>query len=1094
MTHCVHLLQNTRPHRAPIRVANGLVVYSELVGEIVLRPLIHGHARSRSVILSNVLYVPALSHNLISTTYLSVHHDYTVLMKENYILFKRNGEVYFVADISEQGQAFVRETVMDKELVTGVRLASARKPDPICEPCLFGKLNAGLFPSTGHRSGAPLDLIHSDLKSYSVPTREGWKHRVTFVDDHTGFKVAYHMKNKSETFAALKMFQAYAETHWGLKIKAFQDDKGGEYMSNEFRSHLDKCGIVHRHLVRARPQQNGTAERSNRTVDEHSTAMLHEANLPPAFRALAVSAYIHVCNMHPTARDPTRTPHELWFKAKPDVSHLRVWGCLAYVHVQRDKRGPSGHHVQKCIFVGYPAGYKGWLFFNPETRKLVIAERAVFDERYFPGSTPQAMRSCPAAPPSSMLVDPPCAPAPVYVPDDDGDDEQQQPPARPLPAPRVPSPAASSDDEIDFLCQAPPPPSPPPAGDAPLHPLPSPPPPQSPIGVAARRAAAGIHRVPAPPRRAPAPAAAPPRRTMAEIFEEIPEDLSDDELLLKSSSALIVAREGDPSDPKLAAAHATAVLIVAREGDPSDPKLAAAHATAVQSVLSAVASGNPRSFFEASKREDGPLWRAAAASEIDSLLSNCTWDVVDLPQGVKPIRSQWVFVIKHKSDGTVERYKARLVADGRGQRYGIDYHEVFAPTFRPATLRVILALAAQNNLKLRSIDFSSAYLNGDLDEDVYMTQPEGFPQGEKGQVLKLNRSIYGLKQAGRQWRIKLVAKLTAMGFKCIKSDSSCHIYSDGVVRVILPIYVDDGTIAAKHDADIDRVIAQLGTAFKVRDLGPTEWLLGIKIERDADTGDISISQRQYAVNLLEQYGMADCKPVDTPMLPGLSLTKEMGAKTEEESKQFKGNYLSAVGSLMYLACQTRPDISYAVGVLARFNSNPGEEHWKAVKHLLRYIQGTLDFRITYSKSSPTLYDPATHIHPDNLFTTFTDADHARDKDSMKSTGGYVIMMAGGPVSWRSKLQSTISLSTTEAEYVAGVDAGKEIKWMRNLLHELEHGVSGASPLMMDNQSAISVSKMLKQEMQRGLESTVRSSGLQEKTRKESTDLESTVRS
>ncbi|CAK5274253.1 unnamed protein product [Mycena citricolor] len=218
MTHCVHLLQNTRPHKAPIK----------LVGEIVLRPLIHGHARSRSVILSNVLYVPALSHNLISTTYLSVHHDYTVLMKENYILFKRNGEVYFVADISEQGQAFVRETVMDKELVTGVRLASARKPDPICEPCLFGKLNAGLFPSTGHRSGAPLDLIHSDLKSYSVPTREGWKHRVTFVDDHTGFKVAYHMKNKSETFAALKMFQAYAETHWGLKIKAFQDDKGGE--------------------------------------------------------------------------------------------------------------------------------------------------------------------------------------------------------------------------------------------------------------------------------------------------------------------------------------------------------------------------------------------------------------------------------------------------------------------------------------------------------------------------------------------------------------------------------------------------------------------------------------------------------------------------------------------------------------------------------------------------------------------------------------------------------------------------------------------------------------------------------------------------
>ena len=200
------------------------------------------------------------------------------------------------------------------------------------------------------------------------------------------------------------------------------------------------------------------------------------------------------------------------------------------------------------------------------------------------------------------------------------------------------------------------------------------------------------------------------------------------------------------------------------------------------------------------------------------------------------------------------------------------------------------------------------------------------------------------------------------------------------------------------------MIAQLGSSFKVKDLGPTECLLGMKIERDAETGDIHLSQRQYAVDMLEQYNMLDCKPVTTRMDPGLVLTKEMGAKTEEEAKQYLNIYMSAVGSLIYLATQTRPDISYTVGVLARFNSNPGAAHWNAVKHLFRYIKGTLDYRITYSKS-------VTSPHP---FITYTDANHGGCPDSGKSTGGFLVMMNGGPVSWRSKRQTTVSLSTTES--------------------------------------------------------------------------------
>lgn len=346
-------------------------------------------------------YVPLLSYNLISTTYLSRVHGYSILMEGCIISFRLNGELLFEADIDERNQAFIREIdtpsasamsavgtlpldlellhrrlghhsetqkILSKNLVTGAKLTSNRKPDPICEPCLAGKLNAAPFPSTGHRAEAPLDLIHSDLKEYKVFTREGCKHRIVFIDDHTRFKAAMHMKRKSGALKAFKVFKALAENHFERKIKAFQEDEGGEFMSTEFAEFLSSEGIARRHSTRNRPQQNGTAERGNRTIDEHATAMLYEAHLPPSFKALAVNAYIHVANMHPTASIPENTtPYELWNKEKPDASHLRVWGCLAYVPVQKDKRDASGFHFQKCIFVAYPNEYKGWQFYNPVT-------------------------------------------------------------------------------------------------------------------------------------------------------------------------------------------------------------------------------------------------------------------------------------------------------------------------------------------------------------------------------------------------------------------------------------------------------------------------------------------------------------------------------------------------------------------------------------------------------------------------------------------------------------------------------------------------------------------------------------------------------
>jgi len=287
-----------------------------------------------------------------------------------------------------------------------------------------------------------------------------------------------------------------------------------------------------------------------------------------------------------------------------------------------------------------------------------------------------------------------------------------------------------------------------------------------------------------------------------------------------------------------------------------------------------------------------------------------------------------------------------------------------------------------------------------------------------------------------------------MGFKRLESDHSLYIYSKDGVRIIMPIWVDDITLTSDSQSSIDNVIKQLSSHFKLRDLGSTSYLLGMEITRNRSQHSISLSQRQYIIDILDRFGMGDCKPVVTPMEPGLQLSKDMEATTEEEIAEMRSiPYLNAVGALMYLATNTRPDISYAVGVLARFNSNPGMAHWKAIKHLFCYLQGTKDKKLVY--------------RPDNskeLFTSYADADHGGDKNSGKSTGGYLIKYASGAVSWSSKLQPLVALSTTEAEYIAAVEAGKEMIWMRQLLTEFGIQVKDASILRMDNQSAISVSK------------------------------------
>jgi len=244
------------------------------------------------------------------------------------------------------------------------------------------------------------------------------------------------------------------------------------------------------------------------------------------------------------------------------------------------------------------------------------------------------------------------------------------------------------------------------------------------------------------------------------------------------------------------------------------------------------AGTDPRTYKQAMNSPDVLHWKKAMLEEINALIQNGTWDIVRLPEGEKAIGSGWVFRVKRNADGSIERYKGRFVAKGFSQRPGLDFTEVFAPTVRMATIRLILAIAAIEGLHLRSVDISNAFLKGDLEEEIYMKQPEGFHELGPEYVLRLRKAIYGLKQAARQWNKKLHATLVSMNFRRLESDRSVYIYERDGVRIIIPIFVDDITLASKSQKALDATVEDLAKHFPLRDLGPTSFLLGIHITRD----------------------------------------------------------------------------------------------------------------------------------------------------------------------------------------------------------------------------------------------------------------------
>ena len=454
-------------------------------------------------------------------------------------------------------------------------------------------------------------------------------------------------------------------------------------------------------------------------------------------------------------------------------------------------------------------------------------------------------------------------------------------------------------------------------------------------------------------------------------------------------------------------------------------------------------SGEPESFYEAKRHSDSVKWELAMKDEMDSLKSNNTWVLAHLPKGKKALHNKWVYRIKEEQDGN-KRYKARLVVKGFEQKEGIDYNEIFSPVVKMTTIRLVLALVAKENLYLEQMDVKTAFLHGELEEEIYMVQPQGFEvRGKEKMVCKLQRSLYGLKQAPRQWYKRFDTFICSNGFLRCQADHCCYIKSLGDSFIILLLYVDDMLIVGASKQSIDKLKWELSQEFAMKDLGAAKQILGMRITRDS--GTLRLSQEEYIKKVVERFSMGDAKPVGCPLAAHFKLSKEqMPTSDEEKAYMERVPYASAVGSLMYAMVCTRPDIAHAVGVVSRYMSNPGREHWEAVKWILRYLRGTADLSLCFGQDGSGLQG-------------FVDADMAGDVDGRKSTIGYVYALGGTAVSWVSKLQKIVALSTTEAEYVALTEASKEMVWLKSFLEELGHKQDKCI-LHCDSQSVIHLAK------------------------------------
>ena len=447
----------------------------------------------------------------------------------------------------------------------------------------------------------------------------------------------------------------------------------------------------------------------------------------------------------------------------------------------------------------------------------------------------------------------------------------------------------------------------------------------------------------------------------------------------------------------------------------------------------------PATYEEALTGPQKKQWEVAINDELQSLVANNVWELAEAPKGVNIVSCKWVFKIKRLLNGQIDRYKARLVARGFSQKYGIDYYETFAPVVRMESLRILLAIATKEDLEIHQMDVITAYLAGDLKEEIYMETPLGLRNATR-KVCKLRKGLYGLKQSARVWNQRIGKKLRESGMTAISSDHSVWVSQNH--NLILALYVDDIVLFARDMQTIQWMKDVLNKNFNMKDLGPISTVLGIRIQRDRVRKTLRADQSHYVREILKEFRYEDCKPLQVPA-EGYDYFRPAG--TDDEAYESPTRYQRAIGELSWLVRGTRADLAFAVHKLSQHCQNPSVRHWTGVQQVFRYLKSSQAIALRYARDDRDLLG-------------YSDTDYASDPSDRKSTMGYVFVLSGAAITWSARRQQAIATSTTEAEYMGLCNAAKEAVWVRNFLQDVGRGAyaggAHATRILGDNQGAL----------------------------------------
>lgn len=893
-----------------------------------------------------------------------------------------------------------------------------------CTVCIQAKLtkNRSLEPST--KVEAYLDLLYIDIGGPIRPkTFRGFKYYITFRDAKTKYLIVKLLKSRKDLVLIIKdtisELELEAKDNNTLednsnsssnsnynkelevisnfnnnKVKALQLDN--EFKSKELDTYLLNKGIKRRYSSPYTPEQNGAAEIINRVLLNKVRALLINSNLPKNLWGEAILTATYLYNRTPSSSIGFKTPYELKYKELPDLDNIRIFGSLVYYKEPSNFIKKLDSRATPYYLIGFTSSniYK---LYNPSTNKVINARDCKIIEGYY------------------------------YSPNRNNNIKEIFTNIEDLKETSNKVIEFNSEDELNSII------------------------PSSSKVI---------------------------KKTTRPIRSRIIDNSSEDELANNTTitNSILSTIEFNNSKKDWKSLYNKAILF---------------------NIFNTIKNSNleePKTYKEALNRIDKDLYIKAMQTEVDDLLKSNTWTLV-LNSNYSIIKGRWVLNKKYNLDNTIKKYKARWVAKGFLQKYEINYKETFASTSKPSIIRLLLSITAYLDWEIYTWDIKQAFPNADIDNNnIYIQLPIGFEEyiikkalesreikditlikelnkattnkDYNNIICRLNKALYGLKQASRQWQLFLTKILESLGFTSLKIDNSVFVHKEK--PIILATHVDDILVFAQNIDLVNNLYKDLSRTSKleITNLGEIKEFLGVEIIRDRPNKSLIITQRSFISKILEKYNKLQNKPKNLPLPIGIKLSKNLESL---DNNTIISDYQKEIGSLIYLTIFTRPDLVYSVNYLARFMSNPTLEHYNYLNNVFSYLLKTKDLGLdltleSIEQSTNNLTTNTRDISNSINLLGISDADWGGDIDSRKSTTGNIFVLNNNKdnysnnsniaISWISKLQKTVAISSAEAEYMSLKEATKESLYLQNFIKELFNNKALKSYNLFNNLNTI----------------------------------------